>query len=974
MRWKFFALCVCVALQAEAYRPPVAFIENKGQFSGPHRFEAQSGGASLFFEKSGVRMALADGQAWHEAHHNRKLHETTFTLHGLALDFPGARSEVQPEILEKGKGAPHHYLMGKERTTVQPAASIVYRSLYAGIDLVWKSENNQLKYDFMVAPGADPSRIALRYTGADAMRLVNGQLELTTRLGKYTDAAPMAYQIDGNEKRSVACRFVLQNGILRFELPKGYDRSLPLVIDPTLVFSTYSGSQSDNFGYTACSDEGANMYTAGTVFGPNYPVTTGAYQVNFAGNSFDTNSQLRIDIGILKFNPTGDQLLYATFLGGNRIENPHSLVANSLGELYVMGSTNSTNFPTAPFGYDTSHNGGYDLFVSKLSGDGSQLLGGTYYGGTDNDGLNLASNLRNTFADEFRGDVFLAGNGDVLVASMAGSSNLATPGVFQATYGGGTTDGLVLRLSNNLGQRIWATYLGGSAADALYSVKQGSGGEVVVAGGTASSFTLPGFGYQTSNAGGVDGMVARFEAATGQGISGTFLGSAGYDQLFFIDIDGVGDVYVNGQTDSNIVTVGTNYNDPRSGQYIGCFSSQLGTLRWLGRYGARTGRPELSLSAFVVDLCQNIYVSGWTGNLNGLGFPGPTNLALTNNALQTSSDGFDFYLAAFSPGMLTLQYSTFFGGGVSREHVDGGTSRFDKRGVMYQAICAGCLGNNDLPVTPNAYADSNGSTNCNNAAIKLAFELESGLGARFGWTQPPTWCAPLSLQMEDYSRTVSNTSWFWEVSTGDTSNLQQPIFNFTTPGTYTIRLRISSPVACNGFDTLTRTITVVAPPVLQLPNDSCLCVEDGYVLRANVPGASYQWSGSGASSSDATITPTSSGTYSLTLTDDNGCTATDSVNLVLITCFGEIPNVITPNGDGLNDRVSLLGTEYTDYLLRVFNRWGQQVYTTTNQLRGWGGEFEGGGRVAAGDYILRMEARFCDNRLVQRDFPIKVLY
>lgn len=974
MRWKFFGLCFFFALQALAYTPPVVFIENKGQFQGPHHFEAQAAGASLFFEKSGLRIALADGEALHKARHNRTLEKASLPFHALALDFPGANADVAPKSGELLAGTAYNYFIGHKQARVTPATSIVYHGLYPGIDLLWKTEKQRLKYDFVVAPGANPYLIKMRYTGADHMQLVDGKLEITTSLGKWTDEAPIAYQLDGPEKVMVPCRFVLQHGILQFELPKGYDRSLPLIIDPTLVFSTYSGSQSDNFGYTACSDEGANMYTAGTVFGPNYPVTTGAYQVNFAGNSIDANSQLRIDIGILKFNPSGTQLLYATFLGGNRIENPHSLVANSLGELYIMGSTNSTNFPTSANGYDTSFNGGYDIFVSKLNNNGSQLLGSTYYGGTGNDGLNLAPLLRKSFADEFRGDVFLASNGDVLVASMAASTDLATPGVFQSTYGGGTSDGLILRLSNNLGQRIWAGYLGGNQADALYSVKEGSGDEVVVAGGTASSFTLPGFGYQTTNAGGVDGLVARFEAATGQGISGTFLGSAGYDQLFFIDIDGVGDVYVNGQTDSNIVTTGTNYNDPRSGQYIGCFSPQLGTLRWLGRYGARTGKPELNLSAFVVDLCQNIYVSGWTGNLESNGFPGPTNFALTNNAMQTTSDGYDFYLAAFSPGMLTLQYSTFFGGGTSREHVDGGTSRFDKRGVMYQAICAGCLGNNDLPVTPNAYSTTNGSSNCNNAAIKLAFELESGLGARFGWTQPPTWCAPLNLQIEDNSRTVSNTSWFWEVSTGDTSTASNPRFTFTSPGTYTIRLRISSPVACNGFDTLSRTITVVAPPTLELPNDTCLCVEDGYVLRANVPGTAYQWSGSGSSSSDATITPTSSGTYSLTLTDDNGCTATDSVSLVLITCFGQIPNVITPNGDGLNDRVSLPGTEYNDYLLRVFNRWGQQVFSTTNQLRGWGGEFESGGRVPAGDYIIRIQARFCNDRLVQRDFPIKVLY
>lgn len=973
MKRLFLLLSLLVSFEAFAAEPATVFIPNKGQFKGPHLFQAGFGKTTLFFEKDGVRIALLDGESMHHANHQSVLDEKGSVIkgHNLRLRILGGAAQALEGTGIESK-AKHHYLLGAGKWSVRPTQKLRYREVYAGIDMLWQLHAGKMKYDFEVKVGADPSKIRLQYEGADAVSLRKGQLWVKTSVGDWLEASPIAYQRDGKKRIDVPCQFVLRQGEISFQFPKGYNKNLPLIIDPTLVFSTYSGATSDNFGFTACSDQGSNIYTGGIVFGPGFPVSLGAYQTTWRGNTIDGNADIQVDIAVMKFSPTGDQLLYATFLGGNRIERPHSMVANEQGELYIMGSTNSANFPMDGSGLDKSHNGLYDIFVSRLSADGSQLQASTYYGGSQNDGINLAPNLRSSYADEFRGDVFLTSTGDVMVASMTSSGALGTAQAFQPNYGGGPTDGIVFRLSANLQQLRWSSYLGGTGADALYSVKEGSGGEVVVAGGTASNFTLPGFGFQTTNAGGTDGMVARFQAADGQGISGTFLGSGGYDQLFFLDVDGLGDVYVNGHTDSNLITLNTNYNDPRSGQYIGCFSPQLGTLRWLGRYGARTGKPELNLSAFVVDLCQNIYVSGWTGNIFGSSLAGPINFQLTNNARQTTSDGLDFYLAAFSPGMLTLQYSTFFGGAASPDHVDGGTSRFDKRGVMYQAVCAGCGGRDDFPLTPNAYSDTNGSNNCNNAVFKLAFELESGLGARFGWVDPPTWCAPLSLQMQDFSRTIGNTSWEWISSAGETSSLQNPVFNFNEPGTYRIQMRISSPTACNGFDTLSRTITVFAPPPLQLPADTCLCLEDGYTLSSNIPGRTFDWGGA-ITSSDISITPSQTGTYRLTLTDDNGCSASDSVNLIVIPCFGNVTNVITPNGDNLNDRLTLPGDNYNDFTLRVFNRWGQEVFSTRNQTLGWGGEDSSGGRLGAGDYFVRISARFCVNRITERDFPVKLI-
>ncbi len=959
---------VLANLSSNASSPPVAFVPNLGQWQAPHHFQASMGNATAFFLAGEVRLVLSDGRQVHDLQHATETSEKSglLNLHALKIDFVGSKLS-KPEAAGQKSTVPFSYFLGDKSAVTYPTNALLYPQLYHGIDMLWKASSNQLKYDFIVQPGANPANIQIRYQGGDAIRLVDGRLQVSTSLGQWYEEAPYAYQLQAGQKTAVPCHFELKNGVVSFAFPKGYDRTQTLTIDPTLIFSTYSGAGSDNFGYTAAPDRDGNMYTAGSIFGPSFPANTGAYQDSFIGPF--------TDIGILKFDPTGTTLLYATFLGGSLAEFPHSIIVNDELQLLMMGTTTGGTFPTTPNAYDPTHNGGSDIFVCKFSADGTQLLSSTFFGGAGNDGLNLSFALKKNVADEYRGDIMLASNGDIVIASASTSAGLATAGSFQTFYGGGVQDGLIARFNSNLSQLRWCTYLGGNQDDALYGLKEGISGEVIAVGGSNSAnLTLPGFGFQTSNAGGVDGVIARFEALTGAGITGTYLGSQGYDQLFFVDTDNLGTVYVTGHTDSNLVTLNTNYNDPRSGQYIANFSNQLGTLNWLGRFGSRGKQPDLHLSAFVVDLCQNIYVSGYTGNMGSGGAPGPLNLQTTNNAMQTTSDGYDFYLAAFSPAMLTLQYGTYFGGAISREHVDGGTSRFDKRGVMYQAICAGCGGNSDLPVTANAYATSNGSTNCNNAAIKLAFQLESGLGANFGWTAPPSYCAPLTLQMEDYSRIVGNTSWLWRSSTGDTSTLSNPQFTFPTPGTYSISLRISSPTACNGFDTLTRTITVFDIPALQLPADTCICVEDGYQLTANIEGNSYVWSGAG-NGTDRSIQPLLSGMYTLTLVDANGCEASDTVNIEAITCFGEVPNVITPNADGKNDRLTLAGNAFESFELRAFNRWGQEVFSTTNQLLGWGGEQSVGNQlVKSGDYYVRIKAKFCQDRIIERNFPVKVLY
>jgi hypothetical protein len=182
------------------------------------------------------------------------------------------------------------------------------------------TQNAALKYEFIVSPKADPEQIQLQYKGASDVYLQDGMLQVKTSVNTVTETKPYTYQPLNGQPKEVASKFVLKNNILHFQFPKGYNKTLPLVIDPYLVFSTYSGSFTDNWGFTATNDPQGNLYSGGIEFGNRFPATIGAFQFSFSGY---------IDIAILKYSPDGKRLLYATYLGGAGAELPHSMIVNS---------------------------------------------------------------------------------------------------------------------------------------------------------------------------------------------------------------------------------------------------------------------------------------------------------------------------------------------------------------------------------------------------------------------------------------------------------------------------------------------------------------------------------------------------------------------------------------------------------------------------------------------------------------------
>ncbi|MCI1188251.1 gliding motility-associated C-terminal domain-containing protein [Hymenobacter sp. DH14] len=760
------ALCLAVGLmlplaaQAVSAGPEggsLEFIRNQGQWDEHVRYAAALPSGRLFVQPTGLTYAFYD-PAFLDQHHRSGAGAPApagpangaIAAHAYSVSFEKASPKARLTASEVTPGERNYFVGNDEQhwaSHVRAYRQLRYADLWPGIDLtLYENQTQRLEYDVLLAPRANPARVALRYDGASALSLdAAGNLVIKTTVSTTTELAPQAWQFDANGRRqNVACRYVLADHTVRFVLGK-YDASRALTIDPTVQFSTLTGSRADNWGFTATYDNAGNMYSGGIAFDIGFPTTTGAFQTFFAALA---------DIALIKYNTTVSgpaARVWATYLGGTNTEFPHSLVVNGQNELVLLGSTSSRDYPTttgvvqpafrggpavAPFGTSASFYympNGADLVLTRLRADGGALLASTYLGGTGNDGvITSGSPVTINYGDAFRSDVLLDGAGNVYVAAST-SSAAGFPGLasgFGATYQGGPSDGVVCKLTPDLRSVLWAGLLGGSGQDAAFSVQRDAQGRVFVCGGTSSANfpATAGSYHPTAPGGSADGFVARISADGRTLERATYLGTSSTDLAQLLQLDAAGNPYVFGQSIGsypNTLGLAGTVGGP---QFIQKLDADLAVSQFSITFGNRSGGgPNLVPTAFLVDDCERVYISGWGGADNAGYFGGNTNgLPVTPGAVQPTTDGSDFYLAEFAPGLTKLEYATFFGeiGGVG-EHVDGGTSRFDKRGVVYQAVCASCRGTQGFPQPPGAgtYTIHNGSSNCNNGAFKMNFEV-----------------------------------------------------------------------------------------------------------------------------------------------------------------------------------------------------------------------------------------------------------
>ena len=861
------------------------FIKNKNQWNRKVLFKADLGTGAAFMENDGITFVFKDVKALEKlmdfksnSAEKQVLKPSDFLIkhHAYKLNFIGANKDVIVAGSAPFYGY-YNYFIGNDKSKwaskVNSFRTVSYKGIYDETDLKVYESDYHFKYDFLIHAGAIQPNIQIKITGAEKVSLREGNLVITTSVNEITELTPEAYQYKGNEKIKVSCKFNLKDNILSFVFPDGYDKNKDLIIDPILIFSTYSGSTIDNWGFTATYDSQGNGFSAGIAFGTGYPTSLGAYMVNFGGGVYNTNTWGNLDISgcdaaIIKYDSSGKHRLWATYLGGSGDDLPHSMIVDSQDNLLIYGTTGSADFPVSSNAFDKTFNGGdsimydnvvdfphgIDIYVSKLSADGSQLMASTYVGGTKNDGMNYPSPLAINYADGARGEIMIDATNNVYIASTTESSDFpVTTGAFQTTSGGGGQDGVIFKLNPDLSNLIWSSYIGGSKNDAAYGVVLDKSNNVYVTGGTTSAdFPTTAGTIQPVYKDSIDGFITEIDKNGGAILSSTYFGSKWYDQSYLIDKDKNGNIFVYGQTCAKDSTFIKNaiWNKPKGGQFISKLNPDLSKIIWSTTFGTGKGTPDISPTALLVDLCNKVYISGWGGLIStwyGTPFGGNCTLGLpiTSNAFQATTDNNDFYLMVMSDDASSLIYGTFFGSPHAYDHVDGGTSRFDHKGRIYQSVCGGCSTGygpwSDFPTTPGAWSNTDNSPNCNNALFKFDFQMPIVV-ADFIKPNP---CSGLNYFFQNTSVTsgAPGAHYSWTFGDGGNSFQKNPTHSYATSGTYNVTLIVSDTGSCNTADTITKQI-IASNFVLTAGPDTTICNGGYVVLSANSFGSttSYIWS------------------------------------------------------------------------------------------------------------------------------------
>ncbi len=837
------------------------FVENKGQWDSKVNYRGNFSTGAFYLENKGFTVDLhnpADLEVLAEQLHGGYDHngnaatrqplpgndqKITLRSHAYKVNFLGASNNIQA-VPDKEMTSYNNYFIGSDKTKwaghCKIYQAVTYKDVYPNIDVRYYSNGDaNLKYDIIVRPGGNPAAIAMRYDGVTKLQTKNKELVIGTSIGDIKELYPYSYQFTDKAKKEIDCKYVVRDNVVTFNV-KNYSPAETLIIDPSIIFSTFTGSTQDNWGYTATPGPDGSFFAGGIAISGGYPVSPGAYQVVF-GNGDASDFPGPYDIAIIKFSANGSNRLYATYLGGDGNEQPHSMICDAQGNLVVAGRSSSsfggsTGYPLKPSTNKFGKGGGYDIVITKFNAAGTDIIGSVKMGGDRNDGVNIrgkytlpdgAGDTRQNYGDDARSEVILDAANNIYLASCTQSADDGSGNGFPVKaaiqpVSGGAQDGIIVKFSPDLSTLLFSTYFGGSGQDACFvlSINPVSG-NLYVAGATTSSnlppAVKPGVLQPTYQGGVVDGFITELFNDGSALINTTYQGTSGNDLVYGIQFDKAGFPYIMGTTTGSwTVTSNVNYSNPGSKQFISKLKPDLSGYIYSTVFGTAASVPNLSPVAFLVDRCENVYVSGWGGGVNNLkGYPSAGTLGMPEiNPLPgiPPPDGKDFYFFVLQKNAQSQLFGTHFGqNGGFGDHVDGGTSRFDVNGVIYQAICANCGGRTSatFPTTPGVWAPFNGGDNCNEAAVKIEMNF-SGVGASVKATidgvVDTIGCVPLTIKFTD--TLAKGKMYIWDYgdpaySKKDTTyapdNSVQHTYNQV--GTYMLSLVSIDSSTCNIADT-----------------------------------------------------------------------------------------------------------------------------------------------------------------------------
>ncbi len=619
---------------------PLFFIANQGQLDNRVAYYLPGSDKTLYFTPGGVTIALADIS---HNHTTGSRGEHAHSRYILKLEFMGANAvrpfgqEMNQAIISYFKGKP-----GEWRTGLPTFSKISYPNLWERIDLVYSGNVDRLKYEFLVQPGADPSRIRLAYQGASISLNQEGQLTVSTPAGGFNDDAPVAYQDVDGERVSVTVRYILTDDTTYGFSLGPYNQNLPLVIDPAvLVYCGFIGGNDTEWGYGIAVDSTGNAYITGETFSTeeSFPEIVGPGQTQSG----------EMDAFVAKIMADGSGLVYAGFIGGSEADLGSSIAVDSAGNAYITGNTQSTEetFPVLN-GPDLESNGGSDAFVAKVKSDGTGLDYAGFIGGENGDSGNSISvdssggayitgytaSDETTFPDLIGPDLSYNGDGDAFIAKV-------------------TADGSGL---------AYAGYIGGSGSDQAKGIAVDSNGSSYIVGMTSSTESTfpetigPDLSY---NLGTSDAFVAKVNSAGSGLVYAGYLGGVSVDEGYGIAIDSSGSAYVAGRTSSGqasfpvLVGPDLTYNGGSSDIFVAKINNDGTGFVYAGYIGGNDGEFGYAIG---IDSLGSAYLTGYT-------FSTETNFPVVGGPDLTHNGGYwDAYVAKVKADGSGLIYCGYLGG------------------------------------------------------------------------------------------------------------------------------------------------------------------------------------------------------------------------------------------------------------------------------------------------------------------------
>lgn len=853
-KFLLLSLLGSIILSANGYakNPKIlkSFVENKGQIVNQYQeprpdidFRLNAGnGLSVFIGDRQIhyqwaapiesrKLKMENGNEISSADRNNK--DQIYKMYRMDVELIGANPDAQ--LIAEGKqNYSERYFqpwVNKDNRNQGVVAysyrKVTYKNVYPNIDWILYFKDAKagmtkgvLEYDFEVRPGGKVSDIKIKYEGAVVKLNVNGSLTAVTPMGSITEQAPYSFQEDG---KVVASQFELNGDILSF---KTGDHSGTLTIDPTLEWATYFGDLEEDIAYGVCSDSTGNIYMGGVTGSVANIATIGSYQSSLAGGSSDAF--------LTKFNDSGD-CLWSTYFGGPGEDRGTDITLNkSTGSVYIAGVTNSDSGMSSPGAYQDTSGGDYDAFLARFDTSG-MMIWSTYYGGNGSEGVGLMAGV----GSDKHSNVYLCG---VTISD----ENMATAGSYQLQRAG-NSDAFIAKFDST-GVRQWATYFGGSDSDWGRKISCDTSGNVYLGGYTMSSSGIATSGsFQSAIGGSNDAFLAQFNTAGNLQWS-TYFGGSMLETFTTLGVANDGTVCIAGGTGSSGLATPGVHQDTLDGimdGYLADFST-TGQLNWATYMG---GEGPDFINALCID-DQAIYTGGLTASVNGISTPG---------TYQDTADLFPGFIVSFDHSG-QRNWGTYYGG-----------SGADWINSMLITVTQ------QLFIAGQTYSGTD-------LASPGSFQTNFGGGtwdaflAKFNVCETPAVPGPITGDTE----LCSGQEYMFTIDPVPGASF----YTWTIPGSWMGNSDSTSiiiiPDENNGVISATANNNCAMSDSVSLglavnPSPEPEIVNNNNILSTTQPYSSYQWNEDGLAingATAATYTATMDGNYSVTVTNENGCSGT----------------------------------------------------------------------------------------------------